>query len=166
MRRDDFDTERKRLEQVLNILERVADRLDANEPVPVPVIRDTVDFIRAIESSAYDASQEDAGELPLSECVQQHAAARVPLSVMTRALPDVERGNAAAASTFVFAAREYVRLRRDHLRADDQLFVNAAANPARAGSAPHVDVEPKATRICYERLVKEAAALGILAPST
>ena len=163
MRRDDFDTERKRLEQVLNILERVADRLDANEHVPLPVIRDTVDFIRAIESSAYDASQEDAGELPLSECVQQHAAARVPLSVMTRAFLDVEGGNAAAASTFVFAAREYIRLRRDHLRADDQLFLTA--KPSASSTPQQVDVEPKATRNCYERLIKEAAALNIRAPS-
>ena len=157
---DDFATERYRLERVLDILDDAADRLNARAYVPPSLLRDAVEFIRATENTAYSDTEENENDLPLSACVQQHVAARVPLEAMERSLPAVERGQARATAAFVRAARNYIQLRRDHLRADDQLFAGSGV-PITA-DAPGVEaVETNAARRSYQRLIEESATLDI-----
>jgi hemerythrin-like domain-containing protein len=164
MPHDDFGTERYRLERVLDILEGAADRLNVRAHVPPSLLRDAVEFLGATENTAYGDTEESESDLPLSACVQQHVAARVPLEAMERSLAAVERGQTQATAAFVRAARKYIQLRRDHLRADDQLFAGSAA-PAKA-DAPGVEaVETASARRSYQRLIEESATLDIGRPS-
>jgi hemerythrin-like domain-containing protein len=165
MSHDVFDTERSRVERVLEILERSADRLDAGAAVPLHVLGDAVEFIRATEDAAYEAacSCEDEGP-PLSACVNQHVAARVPLTAMQEAGLALQRGDTSARTTFARAARDYVRLRREHLRVDDRLFASAPRQlPAAQPDAP---VESAETRRIYDRLVAAAAILDAAAAAS
>jgi hemerythrin-like domain-containing protein len=163
MPHDDFGTERYRLERVLDILEDAANRLNVGAHVPPSVLRDAVEFIRATENTAYSDTEESESDLPLSACIQQHVAARVPLEAMERSLAALEHGQAQA-TEFVRAARKYIQLRRDHLRADDQLFAGSAV-PVTA-DAPGVEaVETASARRSYQRLIEESATLDIDRPS-
>ncbi|HET7220560.1 MAG TPA: hypothetical protein VFJ02_21050 [Vicinamibacterales bacterium] len=164
MSHDDFETERSRVERVLEILERIAARLEAGAAVPLPVVGDAVEFIRATEDAAYEAACSTEGdEPPLSACVEQHIAARVPLTAMQEARVALHHGDAAAGSAFARAAREYVRLRREHLRIDDRLFASAPRHEREA--EPEESVESAATRRVYDRLIGAATALEAAAPA-
>jgi hemerythrin-like domain-containing protein len=162
MSQDDFEGERRRVERVLGILEQGVSRLEARSYIPLSVLRDAVEFIGASEDAAYDAAQNNDVEPPLSSCVEQHTAARAPLRSMTEALQALEGGDGAAAARFSRCAREYIQLRREHLRLDDRLFLRAVA---RAGSpvrtTPIESVESTATRQRFERLVDASEVLGI-----
>jgi hypothetical protein len=155
---DDFGNERYRLERVLDILERASGELTEGRGVPVSMLRNAVGFIRATEDSAYISTEEIEGDPPLAACVQQHVAARVPLDSMERSLAALDRGHMAAVADFARAARQYIDLRRAHLRSDDRLFLKPS--PGRPQPATAVEnVETATARRCYERLIEEAAAL-------
>jgi hemerythrin-like domain-containing protein len=157
---DQFETERHRVERVLEILDRIATRLDARGYVPLSLLSDAVEFVRASEEAAYEASQSSEGEPPLSACVEQHIAARAPVLGMQQALDAFEAGDTAAAERFAQFARAYVALRRDHLRLDDRLFAKAPhATEDRAAGVPG-QAESPATRRIYHRLIEASAALA------
>lgn len=158
---DQFETERHRVERVLEILDRVAVRLEARGHVPLSLLSDAVEFVRASEEAAYESSQSsEGGEPALSACVEQHIAARAPVQGMQEALRALEAGDAAAAERFARFARAYVALRRDHLRLDDRLFSRAAhSTDDRTGAVPEQSAESPATRRIYRRLVEASAAL-------
>ncbi|HEY7501469.1 MAG TPA: hypothetical protein VH740_23305, partial [Vicinamibacterales bacterium] len=60
----------------------------------------------------------------------------------------------------------YVRLRRDHLRADDRLFATAAREPREASAPDAVEsVETRETRRIYDRLVEASGILDIGVPT-
>jgi nucleotide-binding universal stress UspA family protein/hemerythrin-like domain-containing protein len=166
MLQDRFENERYRVERVLEILEHAASRLEAHAYIPLTILSDAVAFIRATEDAAYEASQTSAGKPALSACIDQHLAARVPLVDMAAALRELEHGNADVAPRFVRSAREYVRLRRDHLRADDRLFATAAREPREASAPDAVEsVETRETRRIYDRLVEASGILDIGVPT-
>ena len=105
MPHDDFENERDRIEHVLEILERTAERLDARKHVPLTMLRDAVTFLRRAEDAAYEAAQMDDGEPASSACLDHHAAARQPLAAMQDALGALEVGVASAAARFAHGAR-------------------------------------------------------------
>jgi hemerythrin-like domain-containing protein len=164
MPHDDFVGERYRLERVLEILESLASRLESRAHVPHALVRDTVAFIKATEAAEYGAVEESLVDPLLSACIRLHLDARHPLEAMERALPGVEGLDAAATAEFVRAARRYVQMRRDHLRADDQLF----SSRFRSSSSPPAQItRDEAERLRrYERLVEEAAALDTRVTTT
>jgi len=163
MSHDDFESERSRVERVLEILEHGADRLDSRAHVPLMVLKDAVAFVQTSENAAHDAVQSDDSEPVLSACIAQHKAARGPLAVMGEALGSLERGDASAAARFARAAREYVELRRTHLRLDDRLFARAPkARRAHDHSIPSVEhLETADASRLYDRLVEAAAILDV-----
>jgi hemerythrin-like domain-containing protein len=167
MSHDDFESERYRVERVLEILEHAANRLDFRAHVPLRVLQDAVAFVHASEETAYEAAQADDSEPALSACLEQHTAARRPLAAMREALEMLERGDAAAAARFARSAREYIDLRRAHLRLDDRLFARAPKRRrALDGLLTPVDsVESAETRHLYDRLVEATAILDIGAPT-
>jgi hemerythrin-like domain-containing protein len=168
MSHDDFESERFRVERVLEILEHAARRLDARAHVPLTVLKDAVAFIRVSEESAGETAGSDDSEPALTACVEQHQAAMAPLAAMTRALDALDRGQASAASRFAQAAREYIDLRREHLRIDDRLFARARRRPAlQDETATPIDaVESAETRKLYDRLIEAAAILDIGVPTS
>jgi hemerythrin-like domain-containing protein len=167
MSHDDFESECYRVERVLELLKHAADRLDVRAHVPLTVLQDAIAFVDATEEIAYEAAQADDSEPALSACLEQHMAARRPLVAMRDALRSLEHGDASAAARFARSAREYVELRRAHLRLDDRLFARAS-NRRRALDelpTPVDSVEGAATRRLYDRLVEAAAILDIGAPT-
>jgi hypothetical protein len=126
--------------------------------VPLPLLCDAVQFIRFTEDAAYTATDESDIDPPLSACVEQHVAARVPLETMERTVAQLERGDRDARDAFARAALAYVHSRREHLRADDRLFRRAATRSV-SNPPPVAAVEPAAARRCYERLI-DAAGVG------
>jgi hemerythrin-like domain-containing protein len=167
MSHDIFESERYRVERVLEILEHAVSRLGGRTQVSVSLLKDAVAFLRGAEETAFEAAQEDDSEPTLSGCLEYYTAARRILAGMQETLQDLELGDAAAATRFARSAREYIFLRRDHLRLDDRLFARAQVRGrALDGSREPVElVEPEETRRLYDRLVEAAAILGLGVPS-
>lgn len=140
---DDFDSERYRVEQVMEILEHAARRLDERAYVPLTVVRDAVDFMDAAERAADGAAQVDQRESALSARLKPHWAGLHALTAMKDALNALDSGDASAAIRFARCTRQYIELRRKHLRADDS---------------------PTSRRL-FERLAQAAAILNIGAPA-
>ena len=126
MRHEDlFTDERTRIEQALDTLAGMAARIEAGE-VPTEQAARTVAFLHQSEEAAYDASQISEGEPVLSVCVAEHEAARVLLRKLRLALEARQRGDTAAGPVFAQNARDYVSLRREHMRRDDRLFARVS----------------------------------------
>jgi len=163
MSHDDFENERYKVEHVLQILDDAAGRLQLRANVPLVVLHDALEFLAAIEDTSYEAALADEDSPELTACLLQHAAVRRPLAVMHEALASLQLGEASAADRFARAARDYVRLRREHVRIDDRLFASArkAFPKSHAVSAPIEITETAALRRLYYRLVEAAGILDI-----
>lgn len=157
---DHFAGQRQRLERVLSILEAIAGRLEAGGVLPLRLLEDACEFVRASEEEGYEASQSSDGQPPLSPCVEQHIAARIPIRGMQQALSGLEWGEASAGDRFARYALEYVGLRRAHLRRDDRLILRARVEEAAGGAADRTAESPAAERV-YNRLVESAASLTL-----
>ena len=105
---DTFSTERHRIEEMLSLLERSSDQLLAGQPI-------------ALSELSEGALKAD-GSPVLASCLEEHVAARVPLAGMERALTALAAGDRSAAVAFAESARDYIKLWREHVRADDRLF--------------------------------------------
>ena len=160
MSHDDFESERDRVERVIEILEHAANRLEAGGHVPVSVLSDAVTFINRSEEAAYEAML-DEDEPGLSRCLEQHTAVSRPLATMQEAIAALAGGDATAAVRFAGAVAEYVKLRREHLALDDRLFARASRSvPAvEALSTPIELVESPGTRQLYDRVIEAGALL-------
>ena len=108
MSHEAVESERFRVERVLEILERAAGRLDDGTRVPIAVIKDAVTFMRASEEAAYEAAQADDSEPTLSACLEQIAEGRRLLTRMQEAIRTLELGDASAAARCAQYARDYV----------------------------------------------------------
>lgn len=164
---DDFESERYRVERVIEILERAATQLEAGGRVPPGVLTDAVAFITRSEATAYEAML-DEDEPALSRCLEQHMVVSRPLATMREALAALVGGDAAAIVPFVRAVAEYVKLRREHLAVDDRLFARASrAVPAVAEPRTPIEfVESPDTRRLYDRVVEAGSLLEVSAPRT
>jgi hypothetical protein len=127
MRHEDlFKDERATIERALETLEGMAAQVEAGAPVPAQATA-TVALLNETEEAEYDASQNYEDKPVLTVCVAEHEAARVLLRKLRLALEARERGDTAGA-VFVQLARDYVQLRREHMKRDDQLFTRVTGN--------------------------------------
>ena len=162
MARDNFESERYRVERVIDILEHAATRLDAGGDVPLTVLTDAVAFINRSEEAAYEAML-DEDEPALSRCLEQQTAVSRPLAVMQEALTALAGGVTGSTGRFARAVAAYVALRREHLAADDRLFA-MASRPVAAVEQPGMPielVESDDTRRLYDRVVEAGALLDM-----
>jgi hypothetical protein len=153
---DVFETKRCRVDHVLQLLDDAAVRLRSRSHVSLVLLNDAVEFLTASENAALDDAQTDDDRPPLSACLEQHWAARLRLTAMQEALLSLNLGDASAASRFADVAREYVQLRREHMRLDDRLFASAlkAFPKSMAAAVPSDAYESVTMRRLYERLVE------------
>jgi hypothetical protein len=167
MSHDNAESDRYRVEHVLQILDDAAERLRARSNVPLMVLNDAVEFLTASENAALDAAQADEDRPTLSACLDQHWAARLRLTAMQAALLCLKVGDASAANRFADFARDYVQLRREHMQLDDRLFASArkAFPKSMAQMPPAEAVDTETTRRLYDRLVEAAAILDIGVPT-
>ena len=119
---DAFSTERHRIEQMLNLLERSTDRLLAGLPIALSELRQGVESLRTTEEAGYDEALKADGSPVLARCIEEHVAARAPLAGMERALNALAAGDRSAAGAFAESARNYIKLWREHVEADDRLL--------------------------------------------
>jgi hemerythrin-like domain-containing protein len=166
MSHDNFDSERDRVERVIEILEHAAAHLEAGGDVPQSVLDDAVAYINRSEEAAYE-SMLDEDEPALSRCLEQHTAVSRPLAIMQDALAARAAGDATAAVRFAGAVAEYVKLRREHLAADDRLFARASrsAPVTETELTPIELVESSDTRRLYDRVVEAGALLEMGVPT-
>jgi hemerythrin-like domain-containing protein len=164
---DDFESERYRVERVIEILERAATQLEAGAHIPLSVLTDAVAFINRSEEAAYEAML-DEDEPALSRCLEQHMVVSRPLATMREALAALVGGDVGAIVPFVRAVAEYVKLRREHLAVDDRLFAKASrAVPAVEKPGTPIDlIESEDTRQLYDRVVEAGLLLQVSAPRT
>jgi hemerythrin-like domain-containing protein len=162
MSHDDFESERYRVERVIEILERAATQLEAGGHVPASMLTDAVAFINRSEQAAYEAML-DEDEPALSRCLEQNTAVSRPLATMQEALAALAGGDAAATVRFARAVEDYVKLRREHLAVDDRLFARAARRfpVVEEPSTPIEFVESPDTRRLYERVIEAGALLDM-----
>ena len=73
------------------------------------------------EDAAYEDARKADGRPALAGCIEEHVAARVPLAGMEHALRGLAAGHRSAAVAFAKSARDYAKLWREHVRADDRL---------------------------------------------
>jgi len=103
--------ERRLIAAVAQVLEILATRLDAGEPVPNALLGDAVAGLRAFTGDKYEprghAFATVAGEA-------QRTAAQILVDEMEIALEALERGEAGASGAFVIQARAGIRLLREH----------------------------------------------------
>ena len=160
MSHDDFESERDRVERVIEILEHAAAQLEAGGHVPQSVLNDAVAYINRSEEAAYEAML-DEDEPALSRCLEQHTAVSRPLATMQDALAARAIGDATAAVRFAGAVADYAKLRREHLAVDDRLFARASRLvPATEPALTPIDlVESPDTRRLYDRVVEAGALL-------
>jgi hemerythrin-like domain-containing protein len=162
MSHDDFESERYRVERVIDILEHAASRLEAGGHVPLGVLTDAVAFINRSEEAAYEAML-DEDEPALSRCLAQQTRVSQPLAMMREALDAVAAGETGSAVRFARAVADYVKLRREHMAADDRLFAKASRRVA-AVEQPGMPidlVESADTRRLYDRVVEAGALLDM-----
>lgn len=162
MSHDDFETERERVERVIEILQHTGTQLGSGKAVPLSVLEDAVAFISRSEEAAYEAML-DEDEPALSRCLEQHTAVSGPLATMQEALAALAGGDARAARRFSAAVADYAKLRREHLALDDRLFARASRSTATVDmqSTPIEFVESPDTRRLYDRIVEAGALLDI-----
>jgi hypothetical protein len=162
MSHDDFESERYRVERVIDILEHAATRLEAGGHVPLGMLTDAVTFINRSEEAAYEAML-DEDEPALSRCFAQQTAVSRPLAMMQGALAALAAGETASAVRFARAVADYVKLRREHMAGDDRLFAKASRRVAAVEepSMPIEFVESDDTRRLYDRVVEAGALLDI-----
>ena len=162
MSHDDFESERYRVERVIEILERAATRLNSGGQVPLSLLTDAVAFINRSEEAAYEAML-DEDEPALSRCLDQHTAVSGPLATMQDTLSALGGGDATAAGRFARAVADYVKLRREHLDADDRLFARASRRvpPIEQSAMPVELAESPDTRRLYDRVVEASALLDM-----
>lgn len=128
MRHEDrFKDERAKIEHALDALEKAATRIEAGD-APNEQTAQTVAVLIDTEEAAYDDSEIGDDEPVLSVCVAEHEAARVLLRRLKAALDARERGDIAAGKLFARNARDYVSLRREHMKRDDRLFAKVPGN--------------------------------------
>ena len=166
MSHDDFESERDRVERVIEVLEHAATQLQAGKHVPLSVLDDAVAFINRSEEAAYEAML-DEDEPALSRCLEQHTAIAGPLATMQEALAALAGGDARAARRFAAAVADYATLRREHLALDDRLFARASRSAAAVDvqSTPIEFVESPDTRRLYDRVVEAGALLEMGVPT-
>jgi hypothetical protein len=152
--------ERGRIELALDILEYAATRLDSRSYVPMSVLTDVVTFIDASEEAAFEALL--TGDASASCCcANQYGLAHVALGGMRQALRALDEGEAAGAIRFVRFARDYIRLRREHMRLDPNLFERAPIRRCEPDGVVDLPADVSAMG-AYKRLVAAVAALDIL----
>jgi hemerythrin-like domain-containing protein len=130
--------EHKDVETVVRILEAVAQRVDANRPVSPAFLGDLLEVCENAVQRAHVAKEEhvlfpalaarglDRKMTVVAALTSQHEAVEAFLGEMRTAADAIAGGDAGAWRAFLLAARDYVRLVREHLRIENEYFYSLA----------------------------------------
>lgn len=118
----------------LHILGRIADKLNAGQPVPTEHMEQLVDFIRTFADRCHHGKEEDllftamerAGVPreggPIAVMLLEHDQGRGYVRAMADALPGYRAGDPAAAQKFAQNAYNYIALLTQHIDKEDNIL--------------------------------------------
>jgi hemerythrin-like domain-containing protein len=130
----DLMEEHEGIKVMLRVLDRVADRLERGEPVPVEHLEAMIDFIRGFADRCHHAKEEDllfvameqAGIPreggPVGVMLAEHEIGRNTVRGMAEATEAYTAGDAGAGSRFADHARRYVALLSQHIDKEDSIL--------------------------------------------
>src|SRR3989304_5906428 len=123
--------EHRVIEQVLNCLERMADRCEAGQPLDIESANQAIDFIRMFADRCHHAKEEDLlfplmeqkgfsrEQGPTGVRLDEHERGRRHVRGMADALKELTLGDLAGKILFVEHARAFVQLLREHIDKED-----------------------------------------------
>jgi len=123
--------EHRVIEQVLNCLERMAQRLEGEGELDAEAARQALDFLRNFADRCHHGKEEDClfplleekgfsrTQGPTGVMLHEHEAGRRHVGAMAEAVEGAAAGDAAASTEFVAHARQFVQLLREHIQKED-----------------------------------------------
>ena len=130
--------EHRKIEQVLDCLEVMADRCESHQSFDADSARKAISFFRNYADSFHHMKEEDhlfpvlekrgipRENGPLEVMLFEHARGRDCLKAMDDSLDALSGGESGADSRFANAAREYLRLLRDHIEKEEHCLFTMA----------------------------------------
>ena len=122
------------IEQMLAVLNKAADRLEAGEKVPAEVFLQAADYIRNFADHTHHAKEEDilfklmaergipAESGPIGVMLTEHEHGRHFNSEMEKAAKRLQNGDASAKPEIISNARNYARLLTDHIFKENNIL--------------------------------------------
>lgn len=161
---------------MINILQKMSEKLAAGEAVDVTHLEKAVDFIKVFADKCHHGKEEDllfpamekAGIPktggPLGVMLHEHVAGRGYVKAMSEALAGIKKGDRRAAGVFAENARNYGALLTQHIHKEDHILYPMADTSLTAAqqselAACFADVEENVIghgrHEEYHRLLKE-----------
>ncbi|UCF67904.1 MAG: hemerythrin domain-containing protein [Acidobacteriota bacterium] len=126
-----LEQEHRVIEQVLDGLQAMADRCQAEARLDAGVARDAIDFLRHFADGSHHAKEEaqlfpmmqrrgfpiDVG--PIAVMLAEHEHGRALIRQMERAIDGAAAGESDACAAFVQHARGYIAMLREHIEKED-----------------------------------------------
>jgi hemerythrin-like domain-containing protein len=150
---------------MLDIMESLCLRLEANPDVNHDHLDLIIDFIRAFADRCHHAKEEkslfpalEAAGVPrengpIGVMLKEHALGRNLTSVMEEALAGMRAGDRAGTAMFIRASREYVSLLRSHIRKENNVLFTMAGEKLSPAEQKRVMDE-------FERIEREETGPG------
>lgn len=164
---------------MIQVLEKMSERLEAGERVDPAHLEKAVDFIKVFADKCHHGKEEDllfpamekAGIPrtggPIGVMLTEHVAGRSHVKALTESLPGIRKGDQASARVFAENARKYGTLLSQHIHKEDHILypmADARLTPSQQKEleARFADVEEKVVghgkHEEYHRLLKELEA--------
>ncbi len=130
--------EHRVIEQVLNCLEIIAQRAEADSKLDTDSANQAIDFLRNFADRCHHSKEEDClfpmlekkgfspDEGPTDVMRQEHEAGRQYICGMAEATAAVATGDSQAIGAFASNARAYVLLLREHIQKEDHCLFQMA----------------------------------------
>lgn len=124
--------------KVANILEHLLNAASESAPADYDGLTDCVTFIRLYADALHHGKEEDLlfpaliergmpkDGGPVAVMLHEHRLGRGFAKTMAEALPDAQRGDAAAGDRLATAGRRYIHLIRDHIMKEDNVLFDMA----------------------------------------
>jgi hemerythrin-like domain-containing protein len=129
-----LSAEHRVIEQVLDCLEKIAERAESSRALDVASARTALEVLRTFADRCHHGKEENCLFPKLASCgfpthvgpvavmLQEHESGRAEIRGMDAALIDASRNDGNSVAYFVAAARRYVALLRDHIAKEESVL--------------------------------------------
>jgi len=137
---EELSREHQAILEMIRILAKMADRLEAGTPVETGDPKDAVEFIRVFADKCHHAKEEGhlfpemeragipRGRGPIAVMLAEHEEGRKHVAAMAGAVRGVRKGSRRAMAAFAAAARSYGALLTQHIFKEDRILYPMADN--------------------------------------
>ena len=127
-------TEHRAIELMLDVLDKISNKLDFGEKVDTNDLESVVDFIKIFADKCHHGKEENllfpalekAGipkeSGPIEVMLLDHQEGRGYVEKMAEAVPGIKKGNEKEAKNFAKNAKNYIQLLRDHIQKEDNIL--------------------------------------------